>query len=78
MWARQSHLLQPLTALTSYKVTFEWAHIEQKAFEDIKFIVACNNLLAYPDFNEQFDIHTDDSDYHLGAIISQYGKSIAF
>ena len=56
MWARRSHLLQPLTALTSNKVTFEWTDVEQKPFDDIKFIVACNTLLAYPYSNKQFDI----------------------
>ena len=35
-------------------------------------------LLAYPDFNELFEIHTDGSDYQLGAVISQKGRPIAF
>ena len=34
----QSHLLQPLTAPTSYKVTFKGTDIEHKEFEDIKHI----------------------------------------
>ena len=35
-------------------------------------------MLAYPDFSKRFDIHTDSSDYQLGAVISQEGKPIAF
>ena len=35
-------------------------------------------LLAYPDFNEVFEIHTDASLYQLRACISQKGKPIAF
>jgi RNase H-like domain found in reverse transcriptase len=35
-------------------------------------------MLAYPDFNEPFKIHTDASHYQLGAVISQKGKPIAF
>ncbi len=35
-------------------------------------------MLAYPDFNKPFQIHTDASHYQLGAVISQEGKPIAF
>ena len=35
-------------------------------------------LDAYPDFNEEFVIHTDASHTQLGAVISQRGKPIAF
>ena len=35
-------------------------------------------MLTYPDFNKPFDIHTDASDFQLGAVISQEGKPIAF
>ena len=62
MWYRQSHLLQPLAELTSYKVKFKWTDVEQKAFYYIKQIVVCDTLLAYPYFNEQLDIYMDSSD----------------
>ena len=35
-------------------------------------------LLAYPNFSEEFVIHTDASHTQLGAVISQSGKPIAF
>ena len=50
-WAIWFHLLQPLTSLTSDKVKFKWTAVEQKSFNDIKRIVACVTLLAYPYFN---------------------------
>jgi RNase H-like domain found in reverse transcriptase len=43
-----------------------------------KKIIAREVMLAYPDFNELFKIHTDASHYQLGAVISQKGKPIAF
>ena len=35
-------------------------------------------LLAYPYFNDLFEIHTDASKIQIGAFIYQKGKSIAF
>jgi hypothetical protein len=43
-----------------------------------KRIIAKETLLAYPNFNKPFTIHTDASHYQLGAVISQDGKPIAF
>ena len=43
-----------------------------------KKIIAKEVMLAYPDFNKPFVIHTDASHYQLGAVISQEGKPIAF
>ena len=40
--------------------------------------MAHNNLLTYPDFNEEFDIHTNDRTLQLVAFIIQKVKSIAF
>ena len=77
MWSKRSHLLHPLTALTSYQVKLKWNDMEQKALDDIKRFVSQDTLLAYLDFNKLFDIHTDVRDYHIGAVIIQNGKPIA-
>ena len=58
MWARQSHLLHPLTLLKPPKVKFKWTDVEQKSFDDIKRTVYHENLLEYPDFDKRFGIHT--------------------
>ena len=78
MWPRRSHMLAPLTKLTSIKRNFKWAQVEQDAFDEIKRILACDNLLTYPDFNEIFKIQTDASAFQFGAVIIQKGKPIAF
>ena len=77
MWAIKSHLLQPLTSLTSNKVNFKWTDVEHKAFDEIKRTVAHNTLLVYPDFNKLFNIHTDASYHQLEAVIFQEGKPIS-
>ena len=60
------------------KRNLKWTKSEQYAFEKIKWIVARNTLLTYPDFNENIKIHTDASNLKLGAVILQKGKPSAF
>jgi len=50
----------------------------EHAFQQVKQMVCKETLLTYPDWSKPFDIHTDASDYQLGAVISQDGKPIAF
>ena len=44
----------------------------------MKKIISRETLLAYPNFDEEFHIHTDASHTQLGAVISQNKKPIAF
>ena len=78
MWRKRSELLAPLTRLTSKDVKFAWTEVEQKAFDAIKRTLSRETLLAYPQFDKKFVIHTDASDTQLGAVISQDSKPIAF
>jgi hypothetical protein len=78
MWKERSGLLAPLTALTSNKIPFKWTDEHQLAFAAIKRVIRRETLLAYPDFNAPFHIHTDASKTQIGAVISQKGKPIAF
>ena len=78
MWLRRSHVLAPLAKLTSKTTKWKWGDDEAKAFQRMKKIISKETLLAYPDFNDEFVIHTDASDTQLGAVISQKGKPIAF
>jgi hypothetical protein len=78
MWPRRSEILAPLTCHTSKDVTFQWTDVEQQAFDKMKAIVCRKILLSYPDINKPFHIYTDASHYHLGAVISQDNRPIAF
>ncbi len=78
MWKQRATLLAPLTALTSKDVPFKWTDEHQLNFDTIKRVIGREVLLAYPDFNAPFQIHTDASKSQIGAVISQNGKPIAF
>ena len=78
MWQKCSELLAPLTALTSKNVKYDWKYEHQKCFDAIKHVIGLEVLLAYPDFNALFEIHTDASKLQIGAVTSQNGKPIAF
>ena len=69
MWARRSHMLAPLTRITSTRVNFKWTKIKQDDFKKIKRIVARDTLSTYSDFNEEFKIHTNAIKLQLGAVI---------
>eukprot|EP00957_Ditylum_brightwellii_P137645 10492938-Ditylum_brightwellii.AAC.1 len=57
-----SKLLAPLAMLTSKATQWKWMSVKQKAFEWAKKIVSQEVLLAHPDFNILFEVHTDASD----------------
>ena len=76
MWERRSDTFAPLTNIKSSKVKFKWTITEQDASNEVKRIVAHDTLLAYPDFNEEFKIHTDARNFQLGAVIKNKAKPI--
>ena len=67
-----------MAALASKTTKWKWEPQHQKAFAVAKRIIAKETLLAYPNFNKPFQIHTNASHYQLGAVVSQEGKPIAF
>jgi hypothetical protein len=86
MWRHRSHLLAPLTDLTSNKDgtvgkkrgPIKWETVHQEAFDKIKQVIIDDVMLSFPDFNKPFEIHTDASDFQLGAVIMQERKPVAF
>jgi hypothetical protein len=67
-------MLAPLTSLVgecgytkvtrahkTKKVPWYWYEVHQKAFDDIKAVIAKDVALAYPDYSKAFEIYTDAS-----------------
>ncbi len=84
MWAHRLHILAPLTAKTGAPKKgekhppFQRTPEMQKAFNQMKALMAADVLCAHPDHNKPFHIFTDLSDYQLGACIMQEGKPVAY
>jgi transposase InsO family protein len=78
MWIHRSDALAPLTALTSKTTRWVWTPEHQAAFDRTKSMISREVLLAFPDFSQPFEIHTDASALQLGAVVAQNNKPIAF
>ncbi len=84
MWPQRLHILAPLTAKTGTPKKgekpppFQWTSEMQKAFDQIRALMAANVLCAYPDNNKPFHIFADASHYQLGACIMKEDKPVAY
>ena len=66
-----SGLALPLTHLTKNDVKFEWGQKQQEAFDSIKAAISTAPVLALPDPSLPFIVHTDASEFAIGAVLMQ-------
>jgi hypothetical protein len=59
-------------------VTYEWEEACNEAFETLKGILVKAPVLKLPDFDKDFEIHSDASDFAIGGVIVQEGRPVAF
>lgn len=64
-------LARPLYALCKKDVDFIWDADCENAFSKFKTLLSNPPILIYPDFNKQFILHTDSSDFAVGSVLSQ-------
>ncbi len=58
--------------------TYEWEEVCNKAFETLKGILVKAHVLKLPDFDKDFEIHSDASDFAIGGVLVQDERPVAF
>src|SRR5882724_7336033 len=66
-----SHIAISLHQLIKKGETWRWAGDEQKAFEELKWLITSTPILTQPDQDAYFRLETDASRYAMGAVLSQ-------
>jgi hypothetical protein len=69
----------PLTnLLKKFAVTYEWEGTCDEDLETLKGILVKAPVLKLPDFDKDFEIHSDASDFAIRRVLVQKGKPVAF
>ncbi len=70
-----AQLAHPLTELTKKTVTWAWGTKESNSFNALKNKLTTAPILGYPDVAKGYILHTDASEYGVGAVLSQVQES---
>jgi hypothetical protein len=59
-------------------VIYEWDEACDETFETLKGVLMRASVLKLSDFDKDFEIHSDASDFAIGGVIVQKGRLVAF
>jgi len=63
-------IVAPLTnLLKKFALTYEWEEACDEAFGTLKGILVKASVLKLPDFDKEFEIHSDASDFAIGGVL---------
>jgi len=72
-------IASPLTNLLKKSaIIYEWEGTCDETFETLKGILVKVPVLKLPDFDKDFEIHSDASDFAIGGVLVQEGRPMAF
>ena len=66
-----AHVAQPLHALTKKGVPYVWSDECEHAFHALRTTLISPPLMSFPVFSEPFTLHTDASNFAIGAVLTQ-------
>ncbi len=66
-----AEIAEPLQALTKKSVRFDWNEDRQKSFDRLKAMLCSAHVMIHPDTQQEYQLHTDASDFAVGAILTQ-------
>ena len=64
-------IAQPLNDLLKKETKFEWTEHCEKAFNELKERLTKAPILRFPQFDKEFTLSVDSSDYSIGFVLSQ-------
>jgi hypothetical protein len=64
--------------LKKFVGTYEWDGACDEAFETLKGILVKVLVLKLPNFDKDFEIHSNASDFAIGGVLVQDGRPVAF
>ena len=70
-------IAKPLTSMLK-KEGFIWTEESRRAFDELKRAMTQTPVLALPNFQQPFEVHTDASGEGIGAVLVQEGRPVAF
>lgn len=70
-------IAKPLTEMLK-KGKFGWSSTSIAAFQELKDAMTRTPVLAMPNFEEFFEVHTDACDEGIGAVLTQKGRPLAY
>ena len=73
-----SKIAKPLTDLTKQNQQFQWTPEAEAAFLQLKKSLTQDPLLVHPDSAKPYTVHTDASNYAIGAVLSQNNHPVAY
>ena len=76
--AEFAEIAQPLHALTTNDISFQWSETCEKAFQNLLHCLSSTPVLVFPDFSQQFVVETDASNIGLGAVLMQGNNVIEY